>query len=80
MEAIRFKWTVRREANGSYFVDETIGNNSRPIASGPMAADDAIMFVDARESEARQQFEKLRSEMTGRASAAKVVRKNSGEM
>ena len=80
MEAIRFKWTVRREANGSYFVDETIGNNSRPIASGPMVADDAIMFVDARESEARQQFEKLRSEMTGRASAAQVVRKNSGEM
>jgi hypothetical protein len=80
MEAIRFKWTVRRDANGSYFVDETIGNNSRPIASGPMSAEDAIKFVDAHESEARRQFENLRSEMTGRASSAKVVRKNSGEM
>ena len=74
MEAIRFKWTVRREDNGQYFVDETIGENSRPVTNGPMLADDAIRFVDDRESEARQRFEHLKSEMSGRAAVANVVR------
>ena len=48
MEAIRFKWTVRHEDNGHYFVDETIGDNSRPITSGPMSAESAIRFVDGQ--------------------------------
>jgi hypothetical protein len=79
MEAIRFKWTVRREDNGQYFVDETIGDNSRPITSGPMSADDATRFVDDRESEARQRFELLKSEMSGRAAVANVVRHDGHE-
>jgi hypothetical protein len=80
MEAIRFKWTVRREEDGRHFVDETIGDNSRPITSGPMSAEDAIRFVDDREREARRRFEQLKSEMTGRAEAANLVRKDGGEM
>src|ERR1700722_20543793 len=80
MEAIRFKWTVRREDDGRYFVDETIGENSRPITSGTMSREDAIRFVDDREREARQRFEQLKSEMTGRAAAANVVRNDGGEM
>ena len=80
MEAIRFKWAVRREDDGRYFVDETIGDNSRPITSGPMSAEDAIRFVDEREREARQRFEYLKSEMTGRAAAANMVRNNGGEI
>jgi hypothetical protein len=77
---IRFKWTVRRENNGEYYVDETIGENSTPIVSGPMAKDAAIRFVDERESEARQRFEQLKSEMTGRGEAANLARKEGGEM
>ena len=80
MEAIRFRWIVRREEDGHYCVDETIGDNSRPMTSGPMSAESAIKFVDDRESEARQRFERLKSEMTGRAAAASVVRKDGGEM
>ena len=80
MEAIRFKWTVRSEGNGQYFVDETIGENSRPMSSGPMSADAAIRFVDDRESEAQRRFEMLKSEMTGRAAAANMVRKDDGEI
>jgi hypothetical protein len=79
MEAIRFKWTVRREDNGQYFVDETIGENSRPVTSGPMLADDAIRFVDDRESEARQRFEHLKNEMSGRSAVANVVRHDGHE-
>jgi hypothetical protein len=79
MEAIRFKWTVRRQDNGQYFVDETIGENSRPVTSGPMLADDAIRFVDDRESEARQRFEYLKSEMSGRSAVANVVRHDGHE-
>ena len=75
MEAIRFKWTVRREANDRYFVDETIGDNSRSITSGPMSADAAVRFVDDQASEARQRFEALRNEMAGRAAAADILRK-----
>jgi hypothetical protein len=79
MEAIRFKWTVRREAEDRYFVDETIGEKSRSITNGPMSADAAVRFVDDQASEARQRFEALRNEMAGRAAAADVLRKMAGE-
>ncbi len=78
MEAIRFKWTVRREAGERYFVDETIGEGSRSITSGPMSADAAVRFVDDQASEARQRFEALRNEMAGRAAAAEILRKDGG--
>jgi hypothetical protein len=79
MAAIRFKWTVR-ELDGQYYVDETIGENSMPIVSGPMDADAAIKFVDDRESQARQRFENLQQEMAGRTAAAILVRRDSGEI
>ncbi len=80
MAAIRFKWTVRRADNGEYYVDETIGENSMPIVSGPMSKDAAIKFVDDCESEAQRRFEVLRSEMTGHAAAANFVRKDGDEI
>ena len=78
VEAIRFKWTVRRTENETYFVDETIGENSRSITNGPMSADAAVRFVDDQASEARQRFEALRNEMAGRAAAAEILRKSGG--
>jgi hypothetical protein len=72
--AIRFKWTVRLEANGEYYVDETIGENSAPIVMGPLSREAAVKLVDDRESEAKRRFELLRSEMTGRAAATSVAR------
>lgn len=78
MAAIRFKWTVRAE-NGEYFVDETIGENSTPLVTGPLNRDAAIQLVDDRESEARRRFDQLKHEMTGRAAAANLVRKETGE-
>jgi hypothetical protein len=74
MEAIRFKWTVRRTDDGDYFVDETIGDSLAAHVTGPMWKDEAVKFVDEREREARQRYEQLRAEMTGRASAADVIR------
>jgi hypothetical protein len=68
--AIRFKWTARKDSSGDYFVDETIGEHSAPMVTGPMTRDEAIQLVDQRESEARHRFEQLRHEMTGRAAAA----------
>src|ERR1043166_4498766 len=66
LQAIRFRWTVRRDDNGDYFVDETIGDNSAPISSGPMTGDAAVRLVDERESEARRRFEGIRRDMTAR--------------
>ena len=80
MAAIRFKWTVRRKDDGQYYVDETIGENLAPLASGPMTKEAAIALVDEREGEARRRFEQLKSEMTGRAAAANLVRKDSSEI
>jgi hypothetical protein len=79
MAAIRFKWSVRRGDNGQYYVDETIGERSAPLVSGPLTKDAAIALVDERESEARRRFELLKSEMTGRAAAANLVRNDGGE-
>lgn len=67
--AIRFKWTVRRAENDEYYVDETIGENSAPVVSGPMSGDAAIKLVDDRERAARQRFEALKSEMFERGAA-----------
>ena len=75
MAALRFKWTVR-EDGGQYYVDETVGENSTPVVSGPMDGDAAIKFVDDRESEARQRFENLRQEMAGRAAVTNLVRRD----
>ena len=81
LQAIRFKWTVRRGDNGDYFVDETIGDNSVPISSGPMPKDAAIRFVDERESAARRRYEGIKSEMAARdVSAQHAARKDSGEI
>jgi hypothetical protein len=81
MEAIRFKWTARREENGDYYVHETVGDNSRPITSGPMSKEAAIQFVDSRESESRRRFDQLKGEMTGqRETTEDLARKISGEM
>jgi hypothetical protein len=74
MEAIRFRWTVRRSDDGDYFVDETIGDNSGAHVTGPMWKDEAVKFVDDCEREARQRYEQLRAEMSGRAAAADVIR------
>lgn len=80
MAAIRFKWMVRRADDGQYYVDETIGENSAPVVSGPMSGDAAVQFVDDRESEARHQFESLKSEMFGRGAAANLARKDNIEI
>jgi hypothetical protein len=66
LQAIRFKWTVRRDDKGDYFVDETMGDNSVPISSGPMPKDAAVKLVDDRESEARRRFEAIKREMAAR--------------
>jgi hypothetical protein len=81
LQAIRFKWTARRDGNGEYFVDETIGENSVPISSGPMTKDAAVKFVDDRESEARRRFEGIKREMAAReVSAPNPVRNDAGEI
>jgi hypothetical protein len=80
MAAIRLKWKVRREANGEYYVDETIGETSMPVVTGPMSGDAAIQLVDECESEAQRRFQAIRSEMTGRGAAANLVRNDDGEI
>jgi hypothetical protein len=76
MAAIRFKWAVRHEGNDEYYVDETIGDNSAPIVSGPMTGDAAIRFVDDRAGDAHQRFDQLRNEINGRAAVYPVHHDN----
>lgn len=64
LDAIRFRWTARRDEDGQYFVDETIGSHSRPISSGPMPRSDVIAFINGRESAARERFQALKRQMT----------------
>jgi hypothetical protein len=72
--AIRFKWTARRADNGEYFVDETIGESSVPVTSGPMSKEAAVALVDERELDARKRFDQLRWEMAGRPASPDLVR------
>ena len=81
MASIRFKWTVRREDSGEYYVDETVGESSVPVVSGPLTEDAAIKFVDDRQSEAQRRFDLLKSEMTGQGAAAiNLSRKDGGDI
>jgi len=74
MASIRFKWAVRRGDDDTYFVDETIGENSAAVTSGPMGREAAIQMVDDREADARRRFEDLRNEMAGRSAVTIVLR------
>jgi hypothetical protein len=74
MTSIRFKWAVRRGDDDNYFVDETIGENSAAMTSGPMSRESAIQMVDDREADARRRFEDLRNEMVGRSTIANALR------
>jgi hypothetical protein len=80
MEAIRFKWTVRRADDGAYYVDETIGANSVPVTSGPMSAEAAVKWVDDRESEANLRFDRLRKEMAARTDEVELIRLGGGDI
>jgi hypothetical protein len=80
MAAIRFKWTVRHDANDDYYVDETIGETSTPIVAGPMTGDAAIRFVDDRANDANRRFEQLRSEMNGRSTVYLVPHHDNDEI
>ena len=62
LQAVRFKWTVRRKVNDEYFVDEMIGEHLACTA-GPMAKEAAVKLVDDREADARRRFEQLRSKI-----------------
>lgn len=62
LEALRFKWSVRRDDDG-YYVDETIGTTSHPITAGPLSRADAISFVQTRERRTHRRFERLRNEI-----------------
>lgn len=75
MEAIRFRWTVRRGENDAYFVDETIGESSTPRIMGPMTRDAAIKLVDDRESDARKRFEQIKDEIVSRGAALNMGRR-----
>ncbi|MGY3615290.1 hypothetical protein [Bradyrhizobium sp. USDA 10063] len=79
MVALRFKWTVR-EQDGQYYVDETIGENSKPMVSGPMDRETAIKFVDDHEADAHHRFEVLKQEMSSRAAVASLIREEGGEI
>jgi hypothetical protein len=80
MAAIRFRWTARRDEDGHYYVDETIGENAAPIRLGPMSPDAAIRMVDDRESDARLRFEQLKSEMSGRGTAPDLALRDDDEL
>ncbi len=74
MDALRFKWSVRRAEGGEYFVDEMIGENSASLVMGPMTAEAAMKLVDERESEAHRRFEQIRSEMISRSTKAEAAK------
>ena len=78
MASLRFKWAVR-EDHGDYYVDETLGEDSSPMVTGPMNRDAAIQLVDDREAEARRRFEQIKAEMAGRNAGANPDRTGADE-
>ena len=76
LAAIRFRWAARSDGQGGYFVDETIGSNSRAITNGPMSGEDAIAFIDLQAQEAFERFERLKqsaAELPVHREAHKIV-------
>jgi hypothetical protein len=69
LDSIRFKWTARRDSDGKYYVDETVGDTKRAISTGPMPKHEVIKFIDERERVARERFEELRNELNSGAPA-----------
>jgi hypothetical protein len=70
LPALRFRWTARREASGDYYVDETVGDYSRPITTGPMTAEEAVAYVDTQVKDARERFDRLKADISVKAPEA----------
>lgn len=62
--SLRIQWTARAVGDGRYVVEETIGENSAPIASDPMSADAARQFIETKQRDALERYEQLRRAMT----------------
>jgi hypothetical protein len=73
LDALRFKWTARRDSDGRYFVDETVGLSLRPISTGPMPKHEVVKFIDERERVAHERFETLRNEIKAGGAAQRQV-------
>ncbi len=63
LDALRFRWTARRDDDGNYYVDETIGYGSRPISTGPMRQDEVVAYIEQRQHDAQRKFDQLREDM-----------------
>lgn len=66
---IRVKWTARAVGDGTYVVDETIGDHDAAITSRPMYKDAALRFIDDRQQDMHGRFEQLKSELRWPAAA-----------
>ncbi|MCK7476107.1 MAG: hypothetical protein MZV49_27395 [Rhodopseudomonas palustris] len=54
LDLLRFSRTARRDEDGAFYVDETIGFASRPISTGPLPRDQVIAFIDERARQAQE--------------------------
>jgi hypothetical protein len=79
LDAIRFRWAARRDDFDNYYVDETIGPNSRPLSSGPMPKSQVVRFIDERAQDAEQRYNTMKNKMTISAREPDHPRDNGGE-
>jgi hypothetical protein len=76
LDSIRLKWTTRSVGDGTYFIDETIGDSSSAVTFGPMPKQEAVSFIEGRERDAQRRFDALKNEMMGSGAAAIITRRD----
>jgi hypothetical protein len=61
--AFRFKWTVRQQADGRYFVEETIGSSGVAVRSLPMLKADVLPYIEQRQRGIQAKVDAVKREL-----------------
>lgn len=63
--AFRFKWTARLQRDGRYVVDETVGSGTVAVRSKPLAKDEVLPYIDARQRRIQAKVDDVKRELAG---------------
>lgn len=63
--AFRFKWVARLQTDGRFVVEETVGSGNVAVRSHPLAKDEVLAYIDARQRKIQAKVDEVKRELAG---------------
>ena len=61
--AFRFKWTARLQSDGRFIVEETVGSGRVAVKSRPIARDEVLSYIEARQRRIQAKVDEVKREL-----------------